>query len=209
MLDIEQIFADPARFDQPEHRELDIDDVLVPGEHQALFGSLANGGAAADVFDEPHADVDLVDAQSLRGERRLDRVRQVIIEPRLHIADVFAEPQHDAELVGLDAEEAGKTPQRQHGERDQRKAAAAETPARQHGPELVLAAAQQLLDVRRSGTGGLLSGTPRPAALTTPRHEWLQIAGPPALHLAKGGLSATAGLVCAQTVLPTSWSRVG
>src|SRR6266536_2695084 len=184
MLDIEQIFADPARLDQPEHRELDVDDVLVPGKHQALFGNVAHGAAAAVVLDEPHADVDLVHAQSLRGERGLDRIRYVIIEPGLHIADVFAEPQHDAELVGLDPEEAGKSPQRQHGERDQRKAAAAETPARQHGPELVLAAAQQLLEVRRSGTGGLrsgapgpLSGTPRPAVLTAPRHEWLQIAG--------------------------------
>src|SRR6266852_9407182 len=58
ILDIEQIFADPARLDQPEHRELDVDDVLVPGEHQALFGNLAHGRAAADVLDEPHADVD-------------------------------------------------------------------------------------------------------------------------------------------------------
>src|SRR6266536_1047738 len=207
MLDIEPISIYPARLDQPEHRELDIDDVLVPGEHQALFGNVAHGAAAAVVLDQPHADVDLVHAQRLRGERGLDRIRYVIIEPGLHIADVFAESQHDAELVGLDAEEAGKSPQRENAEQDQHGAPTAEASARQHAPELVLAAAQQLLEVRRSGTGGLrsgvpgpLSGTPRPAALTTPRHEWLQIAGPPALHLAKGGLSATAGLVCAQTV---------
>ncbi len=55
----------------------------------------------------------------------------MIIEPGLHIADVFAEPQHDTELVGLDAEESGKSPQCQNGEHDQRKTAAAETPARQ------------------------------------------------------------------------------
>ncbi len=79
-----------------------------------------------------HADVDLVDAQRLRRERGLDRIGQVIVEPRLHLAHELAEAQHHAELVGLDAEEAGKAPQHDGDERDQRDAAAAEI-ARQQG----------------------------------------------------------------------------
>jgi hypothetical protein len=75
ILNVEEKSADTFGLDQPEHREIDIDDVLVPGEHQALLGNVAHGGAAADVFDQPHADIDLVDAQRLWGERRFDRVR--------------------------------------------------------------------------------------------------------------------------------------
>ncbi len=62
----------------------------------------------------------LVDAQRRRRERGLDRIGQMIIQPRLDLAHELAEPQHHAKLIGLDAEEAGKTPQRNGRERNQR-----------------------------------------------------------------------------------------
>jgi hypothetical protein len=72
LLDIEQIIAYPVRLDLPQNGEVDIDDIFVAGEHQALFRHAADRGAAAQVRRHSHADIDLVDAQSLRSQRRLD-----------------------------------------------------------------------------------------------------------------------------------------
>jgi hypothetical protein len=73
----------------------------------------------------------------------------VIVKPRLHFALVFAEAQDDAKLIGLDAEEAGKTPQRHGDERNQRNAAAAEI-SRQKTTQLVLRAAEEFFQIRRT-----------------------------------------------------------
>ena len=139
-LHVEQIIADAVRLDLPQHREVDVHDVLVTGQHQAFFRHIAQGAAAAQI----EADVNLVDAQRLRRQRGLDRIGQMIVEAGLHLADEFAEPQHYAELVGLDAEESGKAPQCDGGERDQRNAAAAEI-ARQETAQHALAAAEKFL----------------------------------------------------------------
>ena len=66
--------------------------------------------AAARVLDQPHADVDAVDARDLRREHGLDRIRQVIVQARLGVAGVLAEAQHHAEFVRLDPEEAREAP---------------------------------------------------------------------------------------------------
>ncbi len=145
VLDVEKVFADAARLDPPQHREIDIDDVLVAGEHQALLRHVAHRGAAAKVVDDAHADVDLAHLQRLGRERALNRIRQMIVEARIDLANLLAETQHDATLVGLDPEETGNAPQHDRAERDQRKAAATEIAAGQHTPQLVLAAPQQLL----------------------------------------------------------------
>ena len=63
LLDVEQVFADAFRLDPPQHREIDIDDVLVAGEHQAFFRHIANRAAAAQILDHAHSDIDLVDSQ--------------------------------------------------------------------------------------------------------------------------------------------------
>ena len=140
---------------------------------------------AARVLDQPHADVDAVDARDLRGEHGLDRIRQVVVQPRLGVAGVLAEAQHRAELVRLDLEEAREAPHQQRGDHDQQDAAAAEIAARQHAFQLVLAAAQQFLEVGRRRPGRLRSLAPRPlgasrapraAALITPWHE--NLSGP-------------------------------
>ena len=41
----------------------------------------------------------------------------MIVQARLHGADMLAEAQHDAELFGLDAEEAGQAPDRRRASR--------------------------------------------------------------------------------------------
>src|SRR5262249_22186007 len=92
-----------------------------------------------------------------------------------------AEPQHHAELVGLDAEEAGKQPDGDRGQHDQAEPLATEAAARQHRAQLVLATAQKLLEVGGRRARRLLprapraltsaARSPRPAALIAPRHR--------------------------------------
>ncbi len=181
VLDVEQIIADAGRLDLPQHREIDVDDVLVAGQHQALLRHFAHGGTPP-VIDLAHADVDLVDAQRLGLERRLDRIGQMVVQAGLHLAHDLAEAQHDAEFVRLDAEETGEAPQRDRRQRQQREALAAEIAARQHAAQFVLAAAQDFLEIRRcraarrlrSGTPGAFAAraprTAAPAALIAPWH---------------------------------------
>ena len=92
----------------------------------------------------------LVDAQRLRRERGLDRIGQVIIQPRLRFAHEFAEAEHHAKLIGLDPEKAGKTPQHDSGHRDQGETAAAEIAGHQPA-QAVLATAQEFFEIGRLG----------------------------------------------------------
>ncbi len=73
------------------------------------------------IVDDAHADVDLADLQRLRRQRGLDRIWQMIVEARLDLADFLAEAEHDANLVGLDPEEAGHPPQHDGAKREQAK----------------------------------------------------------------------------------------
>ena len=152
-----------VRLDLPQHGEIDADDVLVAGQHQGLFRYVAQGAAAAQI----EADVDLVDAQRLRRERRLDRIGQMIIQPGLHLADEFAEAQHHADLVRLDAKEPGEGPQNDRRQRDQGEAAAAEIAGHQSA-QPVLAAAQKFFEV---GGRSPRSRPPRAPGWVTPRHD--------------------------------------
>ena len=133
----------------------------------------------ADVGRAAHADLDAVDARHLRQLDLLDRIGPAEIQAGRKLADIFAESQHDAELVGVDPHgEAEKADQRDqhHGEQHGERAAHA---AARHGlAQPVLAAAQDLFEV------GLLAGAgpraPGPtaaafptaaAALIAPRHD--------------------------------------
>ena len=60
----------------------------------------------------------------------------------------FPEPQHHADLVGLDAVEAGKAPEHERDQDDQGDAAPAEI-ARQHVAQPVLAAAEEFFQIGR------------------------------------------------------------
>ncbi len=169
ILNVEEIVADGARPDFPEHREIDVDNVLVAGQHQAFLGHLTHGCAAAHVFHRAHANIDLVDAQGRRRERGLDRIGQMIVQSRLHFAREFAEAQHHAELVGLDSKEAGKSPEHDHSQRDQGDTPATEV-AGQYAAQPILAAAQKFFEIGRPRSAWLLrSRAPRTARTRTPR----------------------------------------
>src|SRR4029450_11533140 len=101
----------------------------------------------------------------------------MIVQPGLHLAHGFAEAQHHATFVRLDAEEAREQPDRDCGQYDQAEALAAEAAARQHRAQLVLAATQKLFEIGRRRTGrrrprapGTLASAcpPRPAAPIAP-----------------------------------------
>src|SRR5262249_57848921 len=92
---------------------------------------------------------------------------------------VAAEAQHAAELVGLHEVDARADPEHEGDDRDQERAASAEAAARHDGAQLVLAAAQEFLEVGRSGArrlrtrapGSLGTRAPRPSALIIPGHD--------------------------------------
>src|SRR5690242_16187911 len=161
-----------AGLDLPQRRKIDIDDVLIAGQHQRFLRHIAHGATTAQI----EADVDLVDAQRMRRQHGLDRVGQVIIQPRRHFAHEFAETQHHAELIGLDPEESGEAPQHYSRHCDQGKAAAAKI-ARHQSAQPVLAAAQKFFEIGRFRAPRLWSRAPWAAALITPRHALLLGAG--------------------------------
>ena len=71
--------------DLPEHREVDVDDVLIAGEHQALFQNVASAliaGLDLRVAAAAIADLDAVDPRDGRRQHPLDRPRQVVVEAR-------------------------------------------------------------------------------------------------------------------------------
>ena len=150
ILDVEEEIADAVGLDAPEHGEVDVDDVLVAGQHQALFRHVTNGAAAPRrIVDQRHADGDGGDAQCLWQQHGLDRIGQMIVQAGLHGADMLAEAQHDAELFGLHPEEARQQPERDDEQHDQRDADAGEIAARHDLLEAVLAAPQKVFQIRR------------------------------------------------------------
>src|SRR5262249_27846630 len=155
----------------PEYRKIDVDDVLVTGEHQALLRHVAHCGATTQILNKPHADIDAVDARDFRREHRFDGVWQVIIETGFRVAHVFAETQHHAELVRIDAEEARKSPDGDCGKRQQDEASAAEIPTRQYVAQLVLAAPQDPFEIGQCRSRLLRPRSPGSAALIARRHQ--------------------------------------
>ncbi len=71
----------------------------------------------------------------------------MIIEAGFRVAHVFAETQHDAELVRIDAEKAGKSPDRDCRKHQHAESSAAEVPTRRYVAQLVLAAPQELFEI--------------------------------------------------------------
>src|SRR4051812_18155656 len=98
---------------------------------------------------------------------------------------MLAEPQHDAEFFRLHAEKSGQPPDRQCADQQQRDAHAAEIAAGQYLLQLVLAAAQQVFQIRRPRSDRLRAGAPRSlgsrapraSALILPRHRQISSAG--------------------------------
>src|SRR5262249_35149573 len=149
----------------------------VAGQHQAFLGNVV-GHRATRILDEAHADIETVRVQRRRRHHRLDRIRKMIVQAGLRVAIDLAEPQHDADLFGLNDKEPGQAPQG-YGDEDDEDDALATQSTWQDRPQPILAAAEKLLEIGCIGSRRLRSGapgplgarTPRPAAtLITPRH---------------------------------------
>src|SRR5579872_6531092 len=83
---------------------------------------------------------------------------------------MLTEAQHDAEFIGLHAEQSGKTPDHENGEQRDRYAKPAEITARQKLLHTVLGAAEKIFEVGRPWppAGRLWSGAPRSLRTRTP-----------------------------------------
>src|SRR5690349_17182569 len=103
----------------------------------------------------------------------------MVVQPRLGVAVIFAEPQDGAELFRLDPIEAGHGPDRQRPDQDQGDAQAGEMAAGQELLQAVLTAPQQVLKIGRPRAYRLRAGAPwsfrtrapRTPALIFPRHR--------------------------------------
>src|ERR1700730_5241057 len=154
--------------DDAKDSEVDVDDVLVAGQHQRLFRHLAGDLAAARALGVAIADLGPVDAGHARPEDRLYRGRQVIVETRLCRPIVRAEPQNDADLIGQNTIEAARQPDDEDAEHDDGDAGACSKAAWQHAPEAVLATPQQLLETGRLRPPPARSRSPAAAAVAAP-----------------------------------------
>src|SRR6185436_16246163 len=161
VLDVEEIGL--RVLDAPEHDEIDIDDVLVAGQHQAFLGHVAHAaGETARRHGRAHADLDDVLPRHFRQAHLLDRIGQAEMQTGRLAADRLAEAHDDAELVGIDAEGEGARQPRA---------------TRHHLLELVLAALEQLFQIRllRTARRSLAPRTAASAAaaptLITPGHK--------------------------------------
>ena len=149
VLDVEEVVL--RVLDAPEHDEIDIDDVLVAGQHQAFLGHIAHAaGKAARRHGRAHADLDDVLPRHLRQAHLLDRIGQAEVQTRRLAADRLAEAHDDAELIGIDAEGEGieGDNRRRHHRQQEHERARQPRAARHHLLELVLAALQQLFQIR-------------------------------------------------------------
>ena len=141
ILDVEQEFGRVA--DAPEHHEVDIDDILVAGEHQALFGDVADRGRGLAVLRRAaHAKLDAIDAGDLGQLDHFDRIGPAEIQAGRKQAHELAKAEHHAELFRIDAHgEAEKADQRHECHGDHHGKRAAHAPARDGLPDAVLASA--------------------------------------------------------------------
>src|SRR5581483_4144220 len=111
--------------DLPEHGEVDVDDVLIPGQHQAFRGHVAPAAVGVVAARRAVADFGAVDAGDGGQQDLLDRPGQVPVQAGVGAVAVGAETQHDAEFVRLHAVEAAGEPQQDDGDADQQQRPAA------------------------------------------------------------------------------------
>ena len=77
VLEVEHVVLRPRGVDLPDHVEIDVDDVLVGREHQALFGDVAGSALARR---RAVADLDALLRRDVRLLDLADRVRQVVAQ---------------------------------------------------------------------------------------------------------------------------------
>ena len=105
--------------DLPQHGVLDVDDVLVAGQHQVLGRTRARpAGRGRRVATRAEHDAALV--LNVDHHHVADRGGQIVVQAGLDRLPIgLAEDELDRLLVGLDAEEAGGQPDHQCGQNDQ------------------------------------------------------------------------------------------
>ena len=106
VLDVEEVVL--RVLDAPEDHEIDVDDVLVARQHQALLRHVAHRAVPARTLARAHADLDDVLARHLGQAHLLDRIGQAEMQARRLAPDRLAESHDDAELVGADLEGEGE-----------------------------------------------------------------------------------------------------
>ena len=89
---VEEVFRGVV--DHPEDREIDVDDVLVAGQHQAFLGDVA-ARCRAPIIDGL-TDRDAIHARNLGRVDGLDRIGQTEVEAGLGVAIEAAETKHHA-----------------------------------------------------------------------------------------------------------------
>ena len=157
--DPEQVFRGVR--DVPLHRERQVDDVLVPGKHQALVRRLRTRRAA------DHGLVLVGDRDQLR---LLDRNRQVVVQPGSDRSGVAAKPGDYRLLISLHRVDTGDHPA-ERGDREDR--------PQHHRPEaltirptkgaasLIVQPAHQIVQV--GDVGSVTAGRPAARLLATRR----------------------------------------
>ena len=189
MSDIEQIRL--RVLDEPEDGKVDIDDVLVAGQHQRLFRHLP-ARPRRPALARAKADLGAIDAGDARPLHALDRRRPVIIEAGLGHAVVGAEAQHDTDLVGQHPVDAARQPQNNNRRDDDGEAGPHAGAPREGAPEPVLAAPQQFLEIRRLRSARA-SRTGRPLAVAAAAPAAPRTAAPAMTAAARSGAPRTAG----------------
>src|SRR5262249_37995982 len=149
--------------DLPLHVEVDVDDVLIAGQHQAFGqeggrGFAAHVGAAADLRALDRGHLGLLDGA--------DRRRHVPVETGTGDVLDLAEDHAYADLVRLHGVDTREQPAGDDEDRDDGDAASAADAPGHVALDAILAAAQQFLEVGRTLAGGAASPWPRTAAAT-------------------------------------------
>ncbi len=105
--DVEEIGA--GILHHPIDGEVDVDDVLVAGQHFG-FGGNVRARAVAVLVRDAIADIDLALMRHVQRVGGLDGPGQVIVDARRRARDIAAEAQHDALLIGADEIDARGEP---------------------------------------------------------------------------------------------------
>jgi hypothetical protein len=155
--------------DAPKHDEVNIDDVLIAAQHQALLADIADGSAdAARAGARAHADFNDVLLRYLGQAYFINRIGHAKVQAGGLLAGDFAEAHHDAQLIGVHTKAEGIIANNgckdgSHKESDRAGQAGS---ARHRLSKLVSAAPEEVFDFRPRGRFGALA-----TATVIPGHE--------------------------------------
>jgi hypothetical protein len=158
---------------QPKHREVDIDDVLIAGEHQGFLGHFGRARATARREAGTVADLDAIDARDRRRQRLFDRPRPMIIETRRRWPVIGAEMQHDALLIRLDTiNAAGEPKDDDKGRAQPPNSRSAANAAGQNFTQCILELAQRVVEIGRLESATATAAARSPRTRASPAAPW-------------------------------------